>query len=214
MNAYADIPTGNGTEDAGPEEEAEASSVPGQPELEQRLRPGRWSPLGFLGADESLDAVIAQDAETVARLGVSYDAMADALGQVMTTTIELFRTPVPPDRIDEVLAHQTFFPDFSHPETIPHFDLENLPDPKSGFMIGDLQVFLVNYKDWQSCPWGCHAYSSNDFMIVNRQTGDTVTGPELMPHFIRMHHFFGGRESPYRTDPEQLARVLELVGTT
>jgi hypothetical protein len=129
----------------------------------------------------------------------------------MTIAIELFRTPVPPDKIEEVLAHQTFFPNFSQPEGIPHFDLENLPDPESGFMIGHLQVFLVNYKDWQSCPWGCHAYSSNDFMIVNRTTGETVTGPELMPHLIRTHHFFAGRESPYRTDPEQLAKVLELV---
>jgi hypothetical protein len=179
--------------------------------LEQRLRPGSWSTLGFLGAHESLDEVLARDAETVARLGVSYEELADALGQVLTTAVKMFHTPVAADRIDEVLAHQTFFPNFYDPDSIPHFDLHNLPDVKSGFLIGHLQVFLVNYKEWQSCPWGCNAYSSSDFMIVNRQTGESVTAPELMPHLIRTHHFFGGRESPYRTDPEQLARVLGLV---
>jgi hypothetical protein len=188
-----------------------ASAKPTTAELEQRLRPGAWSTLGFLGADESLDDVSNRDAETLARLGISYDQMANALGNVLATALEMWRKPVPEDKFEEVLAHQTNFPNFYQPETIPHFDLHNLPDIQSGFLIDHYQVFIVNYKDWQSCPWGCEAYSSSDFMILNRQTGESVTAPELMPHLIRTHHFFGGLGSPYRTDPERLARVLELV---
>jgi hypothetical protein len=34
----------------------------------------------------------------------------------------------------------------------------------------------------------------------------------MMPHLIRDHRFFEGPRSPYRLDPEQLARVLGLSG--
>ena len=94
---------------------------------------------------------MARDIETVTRLGISYEGLADALEQVQWTALEMYRTPVPDDRIEEVLAHQTFFPNFYDPESIPRFDLQHLPDAKSGFMIGHLQVFLVNYKDWLTC---------------------------------------------------------------
>lgn len=195
-----------------PVEHTQLSSTPNRAELEQRLRPGSWSTLGFLGTHESLDAVLARDAEAVARLGVSYDELADALEKLLTTALELFHAPVPEERIEEVLAHQTYFPNLYQPASIPHFDLHNLPDIKSGFLIGHLQVFLVTYKEWQSCPWGCNAYSSSDFMIVNRETGESVTAPELMPHLVRTHGFFAGPGSPYRSDPERLARVLALTG--
>ena len=72
-------------------------------------------------------------------------------------------------------------------------------------------MFIVAYKGWQDCPWGCVAHGDHDFMILNRKTGESVTAPELMPHLIRAHHFFEGLGTPFRTDPERLARVLELV---
>jgi hypothetical protein len=180
-------------------------------ELERRLRPAGYFERGLLGAYESLDEVLARDAETLTRLGVSYDDLADRLGELMKKALEMWRRPVPPEQFEEVLARRTDFPNLNRPETIPHFDLHNLPDIHLGFLIGHLQVFLVNYKGWQYCPWGCNATTSSDFMIVNRVTGQSVTAPELMPHLIRTHHFFGGLRSPYRTNPEQLARVLELV---
>jgi hypothetical protein len=194
-----------------PIEYSRPSAKPTRAKLEERLRPGTWSTLGFLGADESLDEVRSRDAESLARLGISYDQLADALGDVLATALDVWRTPVPEDKFEEVLAHQTDFPNFYRPETIPHFDLHHLPDIQSGILVGHLQVFIVNYKDWQYCPWGCEAYNSSDFLVVNRQTGESVTAPELMPHLIRTHHFFGGLGSPYRTDPERLARVVELV---
>jgi hypothetical protein len=184
---------------------------PDREQLEQRLRPGRWSRLGLLGAAESLDVVLARDAETMACLDASYDELADRLGQVQTAALEMYRRrPETPEEIARALARQTNFPVLGRPETIPRFDLHHLPDIELGFLVGHLQVFIVTYKSWENCPWGCDATTSSDFMIVNRRTGDTVTAPELMPHLIRTHHFFGGPASPYRADPERLARVLEM----
>lgn len=179
-------------------------------ELVARLRPGGAWELGFLGMDESLDDVLTRDAKTMEQLGVSYNDLADALDKVLKKALEIYLQPVtfdpnilPPPDLD--------IPDFHRRETIPHFDLANLPDINIGFLIDHLQVFLVVFKSWQDCPWGCEAHSRSDFMIVNRETGESVTGPELMPHLIRTHHFFGGLRSPYRTGPEQLASVLQVA---
>lgn len=179
-------------------------------ELVSRLRPGGVWDLDLLGADESLDEVLTRDAETMGQLGVSYDELADALDKVVKKALEMYLQPVIPDP-NALPPPEPNIPDFHHPETIPHFDLANLPDMNLGFLIGDLQVFLVVFMGWQDCPWGCAAHSRCNFMIVNRTTGQSVTGPELMPHLIRTHHFFGGLGSPYRSDPVQLTNVLGLV---
>ena len=54
-------------------------------------------------------------------------------------------------------------------------------------------------------------YGDIDFVITNNRTGETLKGPGLIVHLIRDHHFFEGKQSPYRVDPEKAARVLELV---
>ena len=192
-------------------ESPQHSEEPTKTELVARLQPGASSQLGFLGAGESLDEVLAHDAESMARLGVSYDELADALANLLTTALDLWSKPVPENEIAWYLENQTDFPNLYHPETIPHFDLHNLPDVRLGCLVGHLQVFIVVYKGWQDCPWGCAAHGSNDFMIINRKTGESVTTPELMPHLIRAHHFFEGLGTPFRTDPERLARVLGYV---
>jgi hypothetical protein len=193
-------------------EDPPSSSSPSGSELLGRLRPGGSLKLGLLGPDEALEQVLERDAATLARLGLSYDLLADRLEEVQKAALRLFRRPVPPEEVEAVLARRTDFPNLSRPETVPRFDRDHLPDPQLGFLIGDLQVFVVSYKSWEYCPWGCNATTGSDFLILNRQTGESVTTPELMPHLVRAHHFFGGLESPYRTDPERLAIVLGLVG--
>ncbi len=47
--------------------------------IEDRLRPGQTSQSGFLGYGESLREVIYKDAETLSRLGVTHDQIADKL---------------------------------------------------------------------------------------------------------------------------------------
>ena len=49
-----------------------------------------------------------------------------------------------------------------------------------------------------------------DFLILNRQTGEYVTGPGLIVHLIREHQFFEGSESPYRVEPAKAIQALGL----
>ncbi len=166
-------------------------------ELEERMRPGAWSSGGFLGPIESLESVITHDAQILARYRISYEPIADALERVLRPAIKHTKGMSP-------------YPDLYKPETVPHFDLNNLPEITEGYTTGNLQVFTIGYRGIQECPWGCKAGSSCDFLILNRQTGESVTGSYLVVHLIREHHFFEGMESPYRTDPTILIRVLEL----
>ncbi len=166
-------------------------------ELESRMRPGAWSDGGFLGPTESLESVMAQDAKALTSYGVSYEQIADTLEILLDAAIEHTRSGSP-------------YPNLYHPESVPKFDLNNLPDRSGSYVTGNLQVFTVGYKGMQLCPWGCSAGGSHDFLILNREIGEYITGAELVIHLIREHHFFEGIESPYRTDPTKLIRILEL----
>ena len=95
----------------------------------------------------------------------------------------------------------------------PHFSLDNLPDMSEGYIVGNLHLFITQWRSFQVCPWGCPAdvqLGSIDFLILNRKTGESFTGPGLIVHLIREHHFFEGQASLYRVDPAKAVRVLEL----
>jgi hypothetical protein len=47
--------------------------------MEKRMRPGALSEQGFLGPTESLEAVMAQDDQTLGELGVAQEEIAGAL---------------------------------------------------------------------------------------------------------------------------------------
>jgi hypothetical protein len=105
-------------------------------------------------------------------------------------------------------------PDLYQPESVPRFSLGNLPDPETGWLVEEiLQVFFAVYRGLQDCPWGCaHVpWAYFDFLILNRRSGESVTGPGLIVHLIREHQFFEGSESPYRLEPSKAIRVLELA---
>jgi hypothetical protein len=86
--------------------------------------------------------VLAGDAETMARLGVSYDELADALDELLATVLEMWFKPVQEEHIAQEIARQTDSPDLYSPESIPHFDMYNLPDIQWGFLVNHLQVFI------------------------------------------------------------------------
>jgi hypothetical protein len=174
-------------------------------ELEDRMRPGAWSVGGFLGASESLEAVMRQDELTLRRLGISYKQIADALAKVLSAMHERYW-----ERHDSWRDHVIL----RDARTIPSFSLDNLPSVEDGILDGNLQAFMTQWRGFQECPWECDTdptWGSFDFLVLNRRLGEFVTGPGLIVHLIREHHFFEGIGSPYRCDPAKLIRVLELV---
>lgn len=167
------------------------------------LLPNGYSKLGFLGSNESLETVIAQDSQTLEKLGVSHEEVANAIEKVLLEIYDKRELSSPDSRT----------PNLYNPETIPHFTPDNLPDADMGCHVGNLQVFRQQYRGFQECPWGCSIdfhWGSFDFLILNRSTGEYFTGPGLIIHLIRQHHFFEGEGTPFRTDPIKAIRVLGL----
>jgi hypothetical protein len=194
------------------------SNIPSIIEIEKRMRPGAYSEKGFLGQLESLEYVVSQDTQTLNMLGVSFEQIADALENILRCV---------EDRRSKLLMEGNYLeyskregerenriPNLYHSEHIPRFSLDSLPDIDVGYLVGDkLQIFIMQYRGLQECPWGCEyeKWSSFDFLVLNRQTSKYITGPGLVVHLIRKHHFFEGFESPYRVNPAEVIRVLGLL---
>ncbi len=87
---------------------------------------------------------------------------------------------------------------------------------KSGKIID--KKFKVSGTAWrgdQACPWGDikprSNYSNMDFVVENLKLKKSIFFPGLIVHLIRKHHFYEGKESPYRIDPKLAAQVLEIT---
>ncbi|HMK03469.1 MAG TPA: hypothetical protein VK489_04730 [Ferruginibacter sp.] len=153
-------------------------------ELEIRMKPGAYSMKGFLGAGEKLTEVIAHDSDTLNKLDLDREDLADGLEGLLNVAIE---------------------------------------SRKEELVIGLFEIHLKKFRHYQKCPWsqeednrqctigGPVQYGSLDWEIKNRKINLVVSGPGLIVHLIRDHHFFEGLASPYRVDPLQLAKLLELV---
>ncbi len=178
------------------------------PELEERMRPGAMSDGGFLGPTESLEAVLARDRRTLEEAQVTYDQVADTLERVLQSALDQQQQ----SSTQEIHKRHVELPDLRRPWPVLRFSLDNLPDPGSGYLVGEtLQVFLTVYRGFQPCPWcGDSTWGYFDFLILSRRTGEHITGPGLIVHLIREHQFFEGSESPYRVEPIKALRVLEL----
>ncbi|MBD1909489.1 MULTISPECIES: hypothetical protein [unclassified Leptolyngbya] len=207
---------------------SETSRFPSIAKLERRMRPGGYSTQGFLGPIESLQVVIARDQETLENLGVSHEEIAEALENILQVVKEQIsqllqfrqrgeKVQEYRKRGEEYSARSVHIPDLYHHESIPSFSLENLPSVDQGYLVGNkFHVFIAQYRGLQECPWECEheEWSSFDFLLLNREIGEYVTGPGMIVHLLRKHHFFEGLESPYRVDPARAVRVLGLGSNT
>lgn len=168
-------------------------------ELEQRLKPGSMSQVGFLEEGESLLEVIRSDWEVVERFKTNH-------AEIAATVERLIRKELRP---------------------VQGFEYQTAKD---------LHGVHAEHPGEQSCPWGCRARGQTlgilvktetlmnnlheirgavlDLGFEDRRSPDAatfyvvVTG--LLPHLIRQHLFFEGKESPYRADPKLLIQALGL----
>ena len=184
------------------------SDVPSISELERRMRPGAYSEKGFLGRSESLEAVIAHDDQALKTLGISHGQIADALERILTSVDDQIAQLHGEGKQAELSRRESSW--------FPRIRAGRLPSTDVGYLVGgNLQVFIVKYRGFQDCPWECGdpvpPWSMLDFLLLNRQSGEYVTGPGMIVHLIREHHFFEGLRSPYRVEPVKAIRVLELA---
>ena len=150
--------------------------------IEARMRPRQFSEAGFLGRKQNLRDVVYEDAETIRKLGVNYNQIADKIDYLTDYTADGCGRVV-----DDIFKVSVIFS--AGIQECPFFYEEEPTE------IGT-RVYTCGR-------------ASNIFFVKNIRSGESIGFSELMPHLIRDHHFFEG-ETPYRLDPERAVRILEL----
>lgn len=157
---------------------------PDEIELERRMCPGALSQTGFLARGEHLAGVLAQDAATLAKLGVTAEQLADAL-----------------DRLVEAAEH-------ARPRRVVvdgRFEVE-----MRAYLGFQMCPWSPDPDHMQCEAGGGVQHGSVDWTIHNLATDQTMRGPGIIIHLMRAHHFFEGPGVPSRVDPQALARLLQL----
>jgi hypothetical protein len=152
-------------------------------EVEARMRPGRFSQVGFLGADESLVDVLAMDTKTLAGMSLTASVLAEGLAALLEPVVASGRSSA---RV-------------GHYKIVVH--------RYKGFQI--CPFASDPHRSQCQDGWGVH-YASIDWRIRNVRTGQELAGPGLIVHLVGAHGFFEGLRSTYRVGPQALAQLLEL----
>lgn len=88
------------------------------------------------------------------------------------------------------------------------------PSREGKLVDGKYLVGGVAYRGGQKCPWGDAGFmmpsSSIDLFVKNLSLGEQLNFPGAIVHLIREHHFYEGKQSPYRVDPKNATRVLDI----
>jgi hypothetical protein len=76
---------------------------------------------------------------------------------------------------------------------------------------GKFKVEVNEVRGKIPCPWGHPGlYLKTHVKLENMETGETLVWSDLAIHLIEEHGFYQGRGSPYRLEPPDLKRILEL----
>lgn len=164
--------------------------------LESRMRPSVDSPWGMLGENESLIDVISIDYQTLKNIGIGYNTIADSID-------ELFKKPGSVSILERGYVAITEMT--CGAKRCPWHD--GYDDDAFYTMLLDPcnkehRSFLEIWKH-KGIPL------SKDFKkLFAKEPVMIVSG--FMPHLIRDHQFFEGKETAYRCDPLQLIKYLNL----
>jgi len=90
------------------------------------------------------------------------------------------------------------------------------PSREGKLIDGKYLVGGIAWRGGQKCPWGdagsMMPHSSRDLFVRNQELGKQIDFPGGIVHLIREHKFYEGKQSPYRVDPEEAVRVLDIKG--
>ncbi len=166
------------------------------------MRPGGFASAGLLAPAEKLEAVIARDNESLRKLGVTHEQIADRAEALVGQA----------DRIANLARAGRLRID---DDAVAAFTDGTGP----GILIEDRYAISgVSWRGFQSCPFQDEAgqlcegrgLPGHDLSILDTSTGRVLQLPGLLVHLIRDHHFFEG-SVPHRIDPEGAAAFLEVV---
>jgi hypothetical protein len=73
---------------------------------------------------------------------------------------------------------------------------------------GGWEVQTGDVRGKLPCPFGDGIHHKNSVSARHAGSQEFITFSDLSIHLLRAHHFCQGRGSPYRLEPEALARLL------
>ncbi len=152
--------------------------------LEKRMFPRNWSYKGYLKENDSLLSIIDQDLSILKKLHIKPIDIANKLEYLLKKG-----------------SNSSKF---------------------WGVRIGHFKINIMHSCTMITCPWaqkqftrctigkGVKYLTTEDFIITNMKTHEKIKSTSLCIHLIRDHNFFCAPNTPYRIDPEQVIRILEL----
>jgi hypothetical protein len=76
---------------------------------------------------------------------------------------------------------------------------------------GFLEVTVEDSRGSIACPFNhMGMYPKENVLVLNRKTGEEISWTSLNIHMIREHGFYEGKGSPFRVEPVDLVRILEI----
>lgn len=86
---------------------------------------------------------------------------------------------------------------------------QKIEDILNGRIEDEFKLKTQSWRGMQECPFekDFKPFSNLDFVITNKKTGKSLSGPGLIVHLLKDHDFFEGNTS-YRVDPEKAIEVL------
>jgi tetratricopeptide (TPR) repeat protein len=175
--------------------------------VEDRMRPGEWSRAGFLGDGERLRDVIARDAQSLASLGIEAAQIAHALDRLLAQAMATSRDRIARAQVallrDMHRKGQQGFPGLARipiGATLDALEAQlragrEVPADR-GVRVGEHQVFLDVYLDYQHCPFTiAHRPWSDEAprrVMIQRREPDFayVTEPIDLALPCRDHHTY------------------------
>lgn len=150
--------------------------------LEERMRPGKWSEVGFLEATQSLKDLCGQDQISLKQHQISYQQVADRLKTIFKKAHRLEQM----SSVEKPLVEEKYLVEIKRTK--------------------GWQTCPFSYD----CKVDCgHLKGTMDYQITDIEHQETITIPSLLPHLIRKHHFFEG--GPYRNAPEKLIAFFNIL---
>lgn len=167
-------------------------------QLEDRLKPDRYSQAGFMAEDEKLFSIIDRDTKMLEKHKVTFDDVASRIAYLFDTSEKNGQEIVIGDSHFKVEWLQTRGFQLCPWGILDNWHLHQTGSPNA-----------KRYEQFGYLGKKYKRFGSRDYKITNLKTGEAVSLPQMAPHLIGDHHFFEGN-TDYRMDPEKLIEVLEI----
>lgn len=149
--------------------------------LEADMKPSKLSDSGFIGIDESLLQVLANDNNTVLKMDLNHQQIADFL--------EYFKKA-----FDVVFKNEASYEKhaFEYNGRIFIFEIEA-------------------WRGIQESPFNDGTFTNTDCNLVCLQDGSSINYSGILPEMIRRYGFYEGTKVSYRLDPKSIAEIAGFL---